>query len=110
MKKTFSRSGNIESALPPTLFGCHGLILMAQAALAVGATWNLTPTNGDWFTATNWTPANVPNEPSETATFGVSNLAGVSLSRSTEINGIVFSPGANAFTITVQPTFYLTMS
>jgi autotransporter-associated beta strand protein len=107
---TFTPSAILESAFTPMLLPFLGLILVAQAALADGATWNLNPTNDDWFTATNWTPANVPNEPSETATFGVSNLAGVSLSHSTEINGIVFSPGASAFTITVQPTLYLTMT
>src|SRR4029453_12834390 len=39
-----------------------------------GPTWNLNPASGDWNTASNWTPATVPNGPAYTATFDVSNM------------------------------------
>jgi autotransporter-associated beta strand protein len=80
----------------------HLLILslaIVISAHAGSATWNLNPTSGDWNTATNWTPATVPNGPSDVATFGVSNLTGISLSNPVEADSIVFNPGASAFTI-----------
>jgi autotransporter-associated beta strand protein len=52
----------------------------------------------------------VPNGPADTATFDSSNTTNVSLSANTKVNGIVFNPGASAFTITVAPTFDLTIS
>ena len=42
-------------------------------AYAGSATWNLNPTSSDWNTATNWTPATVPNGPTDVATF-VTNM------------------------------------
>jgi autotransporter-associated beta strand protein len=85
------------------------LLPAASTALAGSATWNLNPGKGDWNTATNWMPATVPNGPTDTATFGVSNLTGVSISgpTSTEVDGIVFNAGASAFTITVSPLISL---
>ena len=52
----------------------------------------------------------VPNGPSDTATFALSNTTGVSLSADTEVNGIVFNAGANSFTITPIPLLMLTLS
>ena len=78
-------------------------LLFTHAASAGSATWNLNPLTGDWNTAANWTPATVPNSSADTATFGVSNVIGISLSANTEVNSIVFNPGASAFTITVSP-------
>ena len=69
---------------------------------AGSATWNLNPTTGDWNAAANWTPATIPNGPSDTATFDVSNTTGVTLSATTKLNGIVFSPDASAYTINVN--------
>src|SRR5262245_38774993 len=77
------------------------LLIVGQHANSGSATWNLNPTNGDWNTAANWTPQTVPNGPSDTATFGLSNAAALSLSSSTEVNGIVFGSGANGFTISI---------
>jgi len=77
------------------------LILASATAFAGSATWNLNPTSGDWNTAVNWTPATVPSEPADTATFGVSNITNISNDtlHDIEIDGIVFNPGASAFTI-----------
>src|SRR5450432_1258670 len=70
------------------------LLLSAASTFAGSATWNPNPTNGDWFTASDWTPATVPNGPNDTATFGVSNITDISFSGFTapEVNGIVFDP------------------
>jgi autotransporter-associated beta strand protein len=68
-------------------------------AHAGSAIWDLNPGSGDWNTATNWTPATVPNGSADTATFDVSNTTVVTLSASAEVNGIVFNAGASAFTI-----------
>src|SRR5688572_987474 len=48
---------------------------------AGSATWNLDPTSNVWNTNSNWTPATgYPNGPADTATFGLSNTASISLS------------------------------
>ena len=92
------------------------LILLSLAlafvfdAYAGSATWNLSPTSGDWNTATNWTPNTVPNGPSDVATFATSNQSRVSFSDVTEIDSIVFDPGARSFTITNAPFHEVTIS
>src|SRR6266550_1335645 len=73
------------------------LLSAASTAFAGSATWNLNPTSGDWNTATNWTPATIPNGPADTATFDISNTTGVSILVNTEVNSIVFNAGASAF-------------
>jgi hypothetical protein len=85
-------------------------LLSIQTLRGGSATWNLNPGSGDWNTATNWTPATVPNGPASTATFTLSNTTGVSLSAFTEVSGIVFNAGASAFTITASPAFVLTVT
>jgi autotransporter-associated beta strand protein len=89
------------------LFTVLGLFLCSQTSTAVAgsATWKASPSSGDWNTAVNWTPSTVPNGSSDTATFDVSNITGVSLSANAEVNGIVFNAGASAFTITANNTF-----
>jgi autotransporter-associated beta strand protein len=76
-------------------------VILAIDARAGSATWNLNPTTGAWSNAANWTPATVPDGPSDTATFGVSNTTAISASDQ-EVKGIVFDPGASAFTITCE--------
>src|SRR5439155_9900169 len=80
------------------------MVLVTGAVFAGSATWNLNPTSNDWNTAANWTPPTVPNGPNDTATFDVSNVTDVLVSANTELAGIVFNAGANAFTITVSPS------
>ncbi len=86
------------------------LMLGSQTGQAGSATWNLNPISGDWNTANNWTPAAVPNGPSDTATFGSTNTTGASLSANTEVSDIVFNAGASTFTITVPPALTFTIS
>ena len=90
-----------KASLPAVLLFTLISFLFAQTASAGSATWNLNPVSGDWNTAANWTPATIPNAPSDTATFGVSNTTSITLTQfdNTSAN-IVFNPGASAFTIT----------
>ncbi len=81
-----------------------------SAARAGSASWNLNPATGDWNTAANWSPATVPNGPADTATFNFSNQTALSLSASTEVNGIVFNPGASAYNIFIPDGTRLTLS
>jgi len=91
-----------NSFLRALLCGGAGLLLLfAVDAHAGSAIWNLNPVSGDWNTATNWTPATVPNGASDIATFAISSKTSVALSDNTLVNGIVFDPGASAFAITV---------
>ena len=76
------------------------LVLVSQLALAGSATWSANPTSDDWNTATNWTPNTVPNGPADIATFAFSNLASVTINKSTTVDSIVFDAGASAYTIT----------
>ena len=76
------------------------LLSPAGIAFAGSATWNLNPGNGDWNSATNWTPATIPNGDSDIATFEVSNITGVgNYQFQTTVAEIVFQPGASAFSI-----------
>jgi len=85
------------------------LLLAGSTGFAGSATWKSAPATGNWNTATNWTPATVPNSTTDTATFATSNITGVSLSSQIQLNGIVFNTGASAFTIT-NNAFPLTIS
>ena len=78
------------------------LVLVSQPVRAGSATWNLNPISSDWNTATNWTPATVPNSATDVATFGVSNTTAVGLSTSVLVDSIIFDPGASAYTITAS--------
>jgi autotransporter-associated beta strand protein len=84
------------------------LLTAAASAHAGSATWNLNPTSGDWNIAANWTPATVPNMPADTASFGLSNRTSISTSASFGLNGMVFNPGASAYTIST--TDFITIS
>ena len=55
-------------------------------------------------------PAIVPNGPSDTASFDVSNTTTLTLSAATEVNGITFNAGASAYTIGAYPGYVLTIS
>ena len=80
------------------LLASTALVACADAAVAVDATWNLNGT-GDYHTATNWTPAAVPNAVG-TAFFGVSNqnVVGLSPTAATVVRGWTFNTDASAYT------------
>ncbi len=96
----------------PILLGIAGLFCLGLAATsqAGSATWLSSPASGSWNTATNWSPATIPNGPSDLATFAFSNTPAISLSASVQVDSVVFSEGASAFTITPNPGVTLTLS
>jgi autotransporter-associated beta strand protein len=85
-------------------------LLLSNFAYAGSATWKLSPASGDWNTAANWTPATVPNGPSDTATFGSSGKISLSFSAEVEVNTVTFNLGASGYSITSTPTNALTIS
>jgi autotransporter-associated beta strand protein len=94
----------------PALLPALSLILATQPALAGSATWNLNPVTKLWNNPANWTPATVPKSSRDIATFGVSNLTAITYSRSTEVGGFVFDPGASSYTFTVPGGSTLTIA
>jgi autotransporter-associated beta strand protein len=94
-----------------TLLAATLLIFFGGGSVFAGSgTWLTTPVSGDWNSATNWSPMTVPNGPADTATFDSSSVTDISLSADTDVNGMVFNPGASAFTITARPAGLLTVS
>jgi hypothetical protein len=79
-------------------------LLTNQPAHAGSATWNLSPTTGDWSTAGNWTPNTAPNGLQDNATFGVSNRTDVSISEDISILGMIFDVDASAYHFTIPPS------
>ena len=73
----------------------------ASSSFAGSATWLASPANTDWNSAANWTAGGPPN-----GSDGHGNVRDLqyqdapSSRQTTEVNGIVFNPGASAFTIT----------
>src|SRR5262249_34696184 len=84
-------------------------VSIESTILAGSATWDSNPGTGDWNTNSNWTPATgFPNGALDVATFGMSNTTSVGISANTTVAGITFN-GLSSFTITVAPTFALTV-
>jgi autotransporter-associated beta strand protein len=86
---------------PLKLLLAASFLLTSHFGYAGSATWNLNATSSDWFNPQNWTPATVPQEETDDATFDLSNSVGVSSKFSLFINSLIFNSGASAFTITV---------
>ena len=80
------------------------VLATASGSFAGNATWAARPATGNWSTPGNWTPATVPNGPNDTATFATSNTRFVAPEGATQVNGIVFNPGASRFTIALLTT------
>ena len=90
-----------------SLLSCAIVLALSLGALnavyADSATWNLHPASGDWNTAVNWTPATVPNGPTDVATFAGSSITSLRFSAAMiEVAEMVFNPGANNFKITAD--------
>src|SRR6266480_754484 len=79
------------------------LLSTASSSFAGSATWKQSPASDDWFTATNWKQRTIPNGPGDTATFASSNQTSIDIVFDREVSGIVFKPGASAFTIATNP-------
>lgn len=96
----------IKAVLLPVMM----VVLTTQTIRAGSATWDLDPNNGDWNRAANWTPNVVPNGPADIAALATSNKTAVSLSASVEVSEILFSSGANAYTIRTPANETLSIS
>jgi autotransporter-associated beta strand protein len=72
-----------------------------RISLAGSATWKLNPSNGNWNNSNNWTPATIPNGPSDNASFGQTMLSSISVSAADEVNRLSFLSGASQYTINV---------
>lgn len=84
--------------------------LAGRAAIGGSATWRANPVTGDWNTAANWSPGGPPNGPADIATFRNSTVSGLSLSANIEVNTVVFTSGANHYTVSIAPDLTLTIS
>jgi autotransporter-associated beta strand protein len=81
-------------------------VILGPARLnADSATWKLNPTNNDWNTAANWTPERVPDQPTDVATFDVSNITDISVAIDFGLDSIVFNPGASAYTFVISQPY-----
>src|SRR5256886_6854233 len=95
---------SLERAFLPSAAAILTLLLStASSSFAGSATWKQSPASDDWFTATNWKQRTIPNGPGDTATFASSNQTSIDIVFDTEVSGIVFKPGASAFTIATNP-------
>ena len=90
-----SKNTTILPVLIALTLGYFGLSPHARAG---SATWNL-PIDNRWNNPLNWTPATVPNGPTDVATFENSNTTALSLSGAISVDRIAFEAGATAFTI-----------
>src|SRR5215471_9700086 len=76
------------------------LLSTASSSFAGSATWKASAANDEWFNVNNWVQGTIPNSPGDTATFASSNRTSIDIfAFDMELNGIVFNPGASAFTI-----------
>lgn len=87
------------------------LSLLPSARAAGSAIWNLNPPSNLWYGATNWTPATIPNNIADTATFGVSNTTSIFQAPGgllADLGTFAFNPGASAYTINFAANLFVT--
>jgi len=90
---------------------CVAFVFTTLTTIHAGsATWNLSPSSGDWNTAANWTPQTVPNGPDDIATFAASDITSISISSSIEVSGITYAAGADLFNLTPGEDVVLSVS
>src|SRR5690242_9939093 len=101
---------NAQLRLHYVLSFSFGLLITSGTVFAGSATWSVTGT-GDWNVAGNWNPTTIPNAAADTATIIGSFTHSISLSASTQVNGIVFGSTATVpYTITTSPALTFTIS
>ncbi len=97
-----------KSLLPNRLQSVTAILAFVLATttntFAGSATWGANPATGNWSTPTNWNPATSPNGPNDIATFATSRVRFVAPEGATEVNSVVFNPGASQFTIALLTT------
>ena len=90
---------------------CSLVFLLPTVTYGISAEWDLDPISGDWNTAANWTPDEVPNGPADVATLGLSHTTDVSILANTEVDSIIFTSAAtNPYTITASPGLTLPLA
>jgi autotransporter-associated beta strand protein len=72
-----------------------------SSSYAGSATWLQSPADNDWSNPSNWTPNSVPNATTDTATFGTTNTAAISIAAPIDLASVTFAAGASAYSITV---------
>src|ERR1051326_3616220 len=81
-------------------------VSLSNVSFAGSATWKLNPATDKWELNTNWSPETVPHGASDVATLGVSTVTTVFLPvdfpHPWEISGLIFGPGASAYTVTTD--------
>ena len=103
-KNTQSPLRSLAQAFLPSAAAILTLLLStASGSFAGSATWKASAANGEWFNVNNWVQGTIPNGPGDTATFASSNRTSIDIPFNVEVNGIVFNPGASAFTIATNP-------
>ena len=100
------RSLSLRMSAP--LFTVVILSLSAPAIWAGSATWNGNPVDNQWYNPNNWTPATVPDGPTDIATFGTTSQPAITISDSSDhatvLNGITFNSNASTYILTVPST------
>jgi hypothetical protein len=94
MKRTASSVAELAALL---------LVVMVCPTIAGSATWATNPPSSDWHSELNWVPQTIPNQSTDTASFGASQQTTVMLLEAgASLNGITFNAGASAFTIALD--------
>jgi autotransporter-associated beta strand protein len=75
-------------------------IIATQVVFAGSATWRVNAPTSNWNSPNNWTPATVPNAPTDIANFSNSNTFSAVINSDVEIDGLVFRQSSGSFTIT----------
>jgi len=96
------------------ILSCAMLLTISLGGLSLAhagsATWDLNPTSNDWSTAANWTPETVPNGPTDTATFSLSNVTDPFVNMDIEVAATIFDVGASAYEISLEGLHTFTLS
>ena len=73
------------------------VVFTVRIAAAGSATWQTSPVSPVWNTDANWSPATIPDGPTDVATFGSTDLSSalVALTASTQVGEIVFNADAH---------------
>ena len=87
------------------------LLSTASSSFAGRATWKASPANREWFNVNNWATRDHSSRSGRHGNVRVlqSNKHRY-LAFDTELDGIVFNPGASAFTIATNPTAHPTIT
>ena len=85
---------------------CAIILTLSLGAVNVvyadSAAWNANPVDNNWSNPANWTPNTVPNGPTDTATFGVSDITDVNVIHKIELDAMIFQAGASPYTFSIS--------